>query len=65
MRSNKRPGIGQIWRSSDPRRLMAFRIAAVGIASVLVESVYPGTLDRCVSLSRFQITGPKGYTRMS
>lgn len=70
MRVNDRVQVGQVWRSSDPRRLSAFRILEVYVLDqfVHVESVYPQThraFLRVIALEAFKLTGPKGYHRIS
>lgn len=61
---------GQVWRSSDPRRLSCFCIVSV-IRDVCdgwmvdVVGIYPNTKPRWLPLASFGVTGPKGYTRMS
>lgn len=63
-RLNNRVVPGQVWRSSDPRRLSAFEIVAVG-DYILAENVYPDEgLPRTLRRAAFQILGPKGYTLM-
>lgn len=71
MRSNANVRADQVWRSSDPRRLSAFRVVAVYADDQFVEvrSLYP--IDprrsrlRALRLESFTETGPKGYTRIS
>lgn len=62
--------MGQVWRSSDPRRLSAFRIVARTPEHARVLSLYPLVPPpswglRWIPLDRFLVTGPKGYTRVS
>jgi hypothetical protein len=70
-RANYIPRAGQVWKSSDPRRLSAFRIVSVDHA---VDCAYtelitnPGAIGRTartIALARFQVLGPKGYTRVA
>lgn len=79
-RANAIPRVGQVWKSSDPRRLSAFRIMHVdqpwlvdeGVVSerhVDIEMItnpgITGRTARTLTLARFQVLGPKGYTRVS
>lgn len=65
-RSNCNVQMGQIWASSDPRRLSAFQVADVTSDVVLVESVYPkGRAQRALRLEAFLLTNQKGYHRLS
>lgn len=71
MRTNCNIQTGQIWRGSDPRRLFAFRVYDVNVkdAYVYVSTLYPnpsgGLGLRTIKLENFQVTGPKGYHRIS
>lgn len=66
MRTNANVQVGQRWESSDPRRLFLIEIADITGDVALLETLYPkGRLQRAVTLDRFQITGSKGYTRVS
>lgn len=66
MRTNPCVQVGQTWRSSDPRRLSAFRVVDLTSDVVLVEPIYPkGRSQRALLLDAFLLTGSKGYTRLS
>lgn len=68
MRTNACVEVGQVWRSSDPRRLSAFKIEAVveDADVVRIITIYPhDRWFRAIDRVAFQTTGPKGYTRMS
>lgn len=63
MRTFNRVVAGQLWRSSDPRRLSAFRIIDVIGALAFLGPVYPARGPRrFVRLGAFRVTGSKGYT---
>lgn len=65
-RVNKDVRVGQVWASSDPRRLSSFRIVDITSDVVTVQPVYPkGGYSRALLLDAFQKTGPKGYKRLS
>lgn len=66
MRTNARIEVGQVWRSSDPRRLSAFKIVIYPPKRAEAAQSYYRLYD--LKLFRAEVflrTGPKGYTRMS
>ncbi len=66
MRTNDNVQPGQVWRSSDPRRLSAFRVIDVTADVVFGEPIYPESrYNRTLALAAFLLTGSKGYTRLS
>ena len=66
MRTNANVQSDQVWQSSDPRRLSAFRVADLTADVLLVEPIYPkGRPQRALRLDAFLLTGTKGYTRLS
>jgi hypothetical protein len=61
--------VGQVWRSSDPRRLTAFRIIRIEDWAVFVEAVYPSVQDGGwkawpMTTGAFRRLGQKGYMRV-
>lgn len=65
-RSNGNVRPGQMWASSDPRRLSAFRVTDVAHEAATVEAVYPETgRRRFLPVAAFLLTGSKGYHRLS
>jgi hypothetical protein len=74
LRANATPRAGQVWKSSDPRRLSAFRIIDVVIrkgregwadAELITNPGISGRTAMRIPLPRFQVLGHKGYTRVS
>lgn len=73
MRQNQNVQVGQVWRSSDPRRLRAFRVLFAdmrsGCARVDVEILYPPLPFprniQQVNPAGFLTTGTKGLVRVS
>lgn len=68
-RSNIKLEIGQIWQSSDPRRLRAVQILETTAALVRVFPVYPCrypfNMPYWTDIVEFARLGSKGYTRVS
>lgn len=60
MRSHAELKVGQIWRSSDPRRLRAFRVTEITDHHVICKNIQTGRIDE-IRRAAFQATGTKGY----
>lgn len=54
--------VGQIWMSSDPRRLSWFTIEEIEGDDIIVRNGSNARL-RTVCRCAFQVTGPRGYMR--
>lgn len=73
MRTHLTVAPGQLWQSSDRRRLTLVRVAYVyqwkpdsDIGQVAVDAVYPPNgHKRELPLRRFLVTGSKGYMRVA
>lgn len=64
-RFNTAVRVGQVWKLSDPRRLSAFKIVGQTETVTTIKPIYPAGPYRVVSRDRFQVTGSRGYTRIS
>lgn len=74
MRQNHNVQVGQVWRSSDPRRLRAIRVESVHAEprdypqEAVVTVLYPrpaGSALQTVPFRAFLTTGTKGLVRVS